>query len=87
MQDKNSDRRGESTVSKGQGSRIALHDSRAGAVPLCKPNDGHAIVFKAGYALDAFSQFGSSGAWPSTSTRLFTSPTRRLTSRREAVAT
>ena len=66
MQDKNGDRRGEGTVIKGEGSRIALHDSRADAVPPRKPNDGLVIVFKTGHALDAFSQFGSSGAWPST---------------------
>ena len=66
MQDKNGDRRREGTVSKGQRSRIALHDSSAGAVPLRKPNDGHVIVFEAGYLPDAFSQFGSRGAWPGT---------------------
>jgi hypothetical protein len=65
MQDKNGDRRGESAVSKGQSSRIALHDSRTGAVPLRKPNDGHLIVFKTGDVPDAFSQFGGSRAWPS----------------------
>jgi len=65
MQYKNGDCGGESAIGKGQRSRIALHNSRTGTVSLRKTKGRHMIIFEAGYARNAFSQFGGGGARPS----------------------
>jgi hypothetical protein len=64
MQDKYRNGRGESSVGKGQGCCIALHDAAAIAVPLCKFSGKELVVFKTDDVTGAFSQFRGGGACP-----------------------
>jgi len=64
MQDKNGDRRGEGAIGKWQCCRVALHDAGAVSVLLRKPRGEGMVVFEAGHARDAFSQFGGGSARP-----------------------
>jgi len=62
MQDKNSNRRGEDAVGKGQRSRVALHDAGAFSVLLRQARSRFMVIFETDDMRDAFSQFGSGSA-------------------------
>ena len=63
MQDKYRNCRGESSIGKGQGCCIALHDAGI-VVPSCKFSGKKMIVLKTDDVTGAFSQFRGGGACP-----------------------